>query len=107
MFKRKEVPSDPMSPIKPTEYELRAKCDPRACGPSIGGGGASVDQSLGGRNMKPTQREVVLVSHVPSVEFRVECAAASLPHICFYSLASVQNQVQHCGHRILVMTRSV
>ena len=42
LFRSQEVPSDPVSPTKWSECELRTECDPRAREHGVGGGGASV-----------------------------------------------------------------
>ena len=41
--------------------------------------------SLGERSVNSTEKQAVVLSHVPSVEFGVECPADSLPHFFFIS----------------------
>ena len=44
---------------------------------------------LGDRSVNSTEKETGLPGHGPPVQFGAQCAAASLPHFCFYFIDSV------------------
>ena len=62
---------------------------------------------FGDRSVTSTEKQTVVLGHVPSVHFGAECSAASLPHFLFFYRPCTTSRVKHWGHgRKSVMNRS-
>ena len=104
MFRRWEVSSEHVFFTKQNMNE--EKCDPGACGPNVGGGGASA-WTIWGQKCDLYREADGSPGSCSFSTFGAECSAASLPHFLFFYRPCTTSRVKHWGHgRNSVMNRS-